>query len=95
MIDETMIAHVSGLAQLRLTEEEKTQVQKDLNNILHYMDLLDELDTDSVTPTSHSVDVYNVFREDKVLPSQPVYEVLANSADTTEQYFRVPRTVDE
>lgn len=95
MMDETMIAHISKLAQLRLTEEESIKVQADFDNILRYVDMLQEVDTDGVMPTSHDDGLKNVLRKDAVAPSQSVEDVLANSGNKTEQYFQVPQTVEE
>lgn len=90
-----MINHISQLAKLQLTEEEKIKVQADFSNILRYVDMLQEVDTDGVMPTSHDDGLKNVLRKDQVAPSQSVEDVLVNSGNKTEQYFKVPRTVEE
>ena len=56
---------------------------------------LQELDTTDVPITSHAIPMRNVYREDEVRPSLPVEEVVANAPDGLEEYFRVPRIVEE
>lgn len=90
-----MINHISQLAKLQLTEEEKIKVQADFSDILRYVDMLQEVDTDGVIPTSHDDGLKNVLRKDQVASSQSVEDVLVNSGNKTEQYFRVPQTMEE
>lgn len=84
------VLHVAELARLGLTEEEVPLVEKELNDVLSFMAKLNELDTEGISPTTHVLDLYNVFREDLVLESMGVEDVLANAPDREEYYFRVP-----
>ena len=84
------VLHVAELARLGLTEEEVPLVEKELNDVLSFMAKLNELDTEGISPTTHVLDLYNVFREDLVLESMGVEDVLANAPDREEDYFRVP-----
>lgn len=88
------VEHVAKLARLRLSEEEKQGMSEKLSQILTYMDKLNELNTDNIPPTSHVVEVRNVFREDKVESSLPEEEALQNAPDRVNGYFRVPRVVE-
>ena len=63
--DET-IEYVGILAKLELSDEEKEAAKKDMGNMLNYIDMLNELDTDGVQPMSNVFPVKNVFREDVV-----------------------------
>ncbi len=63
--DET-IEYVGILAKLELSEEEKEQAKKDMEKMLDYIDILNELDTEGIEPMSHVFPVNNVFREDVV-----------------------------
>ena len=93
-IDAKMVAYVAELSKLRLTEEESQQIGKDLNKILVYMDILNELDTENVEPMTHVFDVNNVFRPDVVVPSTPREEILQDALGTQDGYFVVPKTVE-
>ncbi len=92
-ISKKDVEHVARLARLRLTEEEKEKLGKQLNQILEYVEKLNELDTKNVEPTSHVVPLKNVLREDEVKPSLPVEEVLSNAPDKKGKYFKVPRII--
>ena len=89
------VEHIAKLARLKLTEEEKQRFQKELGTIIEYFDQLKKLNTDGVPPTTHVVPLENVLREDKVTPSLPVEEALANAPDRKGNYFRVPKVVEK
>ncbi len=88
------VEHVARLARLRLTEEEKEKFGRQLNQILEYVEKLNELDTENVEPASHVVPLKNVLREDEVSPSLPVEEVLSNAPEKKGRYFKVPRIIE-
>ena len=91
--DET-IDYVGILAKLELSSEEKEQAKKDMANMLDYIDMLNELDTDGVEPMSHVFPVHNVFREDVVVNGDVRDEMLKNAPEDTDGSFMVPKTVD-
>ena len=89
------VEHVAKLAQLEFTEEEKKMFMRQLNQILEYMEKLNELDTSNVEPLSHVIELSNVFREDKARPSYPVEEILKNAPAKTEKFFKVPKVIGD
>ena len=89
------VEHVAALARLSFTEEEKQKLTSQLNEILHYMDELNSLDTDNVEPLSHVIELSNVFREDVRVPSLPREEALKNAPANTDEYFKVPKVIGE
>lgn len=93
-IDKKMVEYVAELAKLRLSEEEKELMAQDLSKVLMYMDVLNQLDTDAVTPVTHVFGVENVFREDVVQPSFPREEILKNGIAVADGCFKVPKTVE-
>jgi aspartyl-tRNA(Asn)/glutamyl-tRNA(Gln) amidotransferase subunit C len=88
------VEHVAKLARLAITAEETEQYSQQLSNILTYIEKLNALDTSKVEPTSHVLPMKNIFREDEVRPSLPREEILKNSPDCTEEYFRVPKIIE-
>ena len=66
IISDETIDYVGILAKLELSDEEKEKAKKDMEEMLDYIDKLNELDTSSVEPMSHVFPVNNVFREDVV-----------------------------
>ncbi len=89
------VAHVADLAHLAVPEEELERLQRELNRILEHFAELQELNTDDVEPMSHAVPMDNVFREDRRQDSLPLDAVLQNAPDRAEEFFRVPRIVED
>jgi aspartyl-tRNA(Asn)/glutamyl-tRNA(Gln) amidotransferase subunit C len=94
-IDTTQVEHVARLARLTLSGEEKERMREQLDRILGYIDKLRQLDTTDVEPTSHAVALVNVMREDEPRPCFPAEEMLANAPDRRDDFFRVPRILEE
>ena len=90
--DET-IEYVGILAKLELSEEEKEAAKKDMEQMLDYIDTLNELDTAGIEPMSHVFPVQNVFREDVVTNGDNKEATLANAPLRKEDSFEVPKTI--
>ena len=88
------VEYVARLARLALNQAEKERMRAQLDSILSYIDKLNELDTSAVEPTSHVLQMVNVFREDEVRPSLPQEEALANAPDRRDLFFRVPKILE-
>lgn len=109
-VTEQDVAYVAELANLDLTDEERTGMLRDLNSILDYIDRLNELDTSDVAPMAQVSDRYGVdeakqgserfayaVREDVLeglRKSLPHQEALANAPDADEHFFRVPKVIE-
>ena len=89
-IDREQVLHVARLARLALTEEEVERLGAQLNAILEAVSKVSELDLDDVPPTSHPLDLANVWAEDEPRPSLPLEDALANAPDRAGSSFRVP-----
>ncbi|NOY87352.1 MAG: Asp-tRNA(Asn)/Glu-tRNA(Gln) amidotransferase subunit GatC [Deltaproteobacteria bacterium] len=94
-ITPELVEHVADLARLKLSGDEQKRMEIQLGDILAYIGLLDELDTSGVSPTSHVIEVFNVFRDDEVRPSFPVEKSLANAPDRSGTAFKVPRIIED
>ena len=77
-----------------MADLEKEKFTAQLNDILLYIDKLNELDTTGVAPMSHAIAMTNAFREDNVLESLGTQEALANAPDARGEFFRVPKVID-
>jgi aspartyl-tRNA(Asn)/glutamyl-tRNA(Gln) amidotransferase subunit C len=84
------VLHVARLARLALTEEEVERFREQLSAILEAVGTVSELDLADVAPTSHPLDVVNVWAEDEPRPSLDVEEALANAPERDGNFFRVP-----
>ena len=87
------VRHVALLARLELSDDEEERMTGQLNGILGYMDKLNELDTGDVEPTTHAIQLQNVFRADAVQPSLERQDSLANAPETDGVNFTVPRVI--
>ncbi|MFW9821107.1 MAG: Asp-tRNA(Asn)/Glu-tRNA(Gln) amidotransferase subunit GatC [Candidatus Thorarchaeota archaeon] len=95
-ISKETIDHISKLALIDLSEEEKERLSKELGSILNYFKKLDELDTDKVKPTTHPIDgLKNVFREDVPWESLSNEEALRNAKNKKDGFFKAPRILKE
>ena len=77
------VEHIAELARLKFKDEELENFTSQLNEILEYMEKLNELDTENVEPLSHPVESQNVFREDFNKPSVRREDALKNALRKT------------
>ena len=89
-ITREQVIHVARLARLEIPEGEIEAVQAQLGAILEAVSKVSELDLAEVEPTSHPLDLVNVWDEDEPRPSLSREEALANAPDPAEGAFRVP-----
>jgi aspartyl-tRNA(Asn)/glutamyl-tRNA(Gln) amidotransferase subunit C len=89
-ISRDEVLHVASLAWLALTDEEVERLTQELDKILDAVGVVSELDLADVPPTSHPLDLVNVWAEDVPHESLPLEDVLANAPDAEEGMFRVP-----
>jgi aspartyl-tRNA(Asn)/glutamyl-tRNA(Gln) amidotransferase subunit C len=88
------ILHVARLARLAIPEDQVDVVRGQLSAIVEAVSKVSELDLADVPPTSHPLDLVNVWREDEPRPSLPREEALTNAPDAAEGAFRVPAVGD-
>lgn len=93
VISDETIEYVGILAKLELADEERERAKKDMEEMLDYIDKLNELDTSGVEPMSHVFPVNNVFREDVVRGEDVHEETLANAPERSGDSFVVPKTI--
>ena len=88
-ISREEVLHVAKLARLALTEEEVERFRDQLSAILEAVGKVSELDLEGVPPTSHPLDLVNVFAEDEPRPSLSREDALANAPDPEGGFFGV------
>ena len=89
MIDRETVTNVANLARLALSEEEVTLFGSQLSAILEHIQILQEADVSSVSPTAHASRLTNVMRQDAPQPSYSPEELLANAPDQEENSLKV------
>ena len=94
-ISRREVEKVSLLGRLLLSEEELDRMTTQLGQILGYMELLAELDTDEVEPMAHALEVSNVFRDDQVQESLDRRQALANAPGRDDECYLVPAVLGD
>jgi aspartyl-tRNA(Asn)/glutamyl-tRNA(Gln) amidotransferase subunit C len=94
-ISRQEVEKVSLLGRLLLSDEELDTMTHQLGDILGYVELLSEVDTENVEPMAHALDVANAFREDKVRPSLDREDALANAPNRDAECYLVPAVLGE
>jgi len=90
------LEHVSKLALLDLSEEEKEKLAKQLGDILDYFKKLNDLDTSKVKPMTHPIEgLKNVFRKDIPWKSLTNEEALMNAKHTKDGYFKAGKVIKD
>ncbi len=95
MVTITDVDKIAKLAKLKFSETEKIKLQKDLNQILEYIDELNELNLDNVEPLENINETENVLREDDVEKWLTTKEALKNAPAKTGKFFKVPKVLDK
>lgn len=93
-LDQETVKRIAKLARLKLNEDRMGAMQQDLNQILHFIDQLNEVETSHVEGIT-SVNTPSLpFRQDSVIDDNKVAEVLANAPEVACQMFVVPKVVE-
>ncbi|QAT39331.1 Asp-tRNA(Asn)/Glu-tRNA(Gln) amidotransferase subunit GatC [Clostridium sp. JN-9] len=88
------VEYVAELSRLNFSEKEKESLVGDLNQILNYMDKLNELNTDNVDIIVNPYYIENKFREDEVQESMDLKSVIENAPQNLEEYIVVPKIIE-
>ncbi len=90
------IKHVAKLANLSLTPEEEKKFEKQLSDILSYIEKLNEVNTKNVIPTSQTTGLKNILRDDRQInPSLSQNEALANTKNQQNGLFKVKAVLEK
>jgi aspartyl-tRNA(Asn)/glutamyl-tRNA(Gln) amidotransferase subunit C len=88
------VVHIAKLARLELSEDEQSLYAAQLGKVLEHIEQLNTLDTANISPTSHVLEISNVFRSDMSRPSQSHDDALGNAPDRYDNFYRVPRIIE-
>ena len=94
-IDNSIVDKVAGLAKLEFKGEEKEAIKKDMERILTFMDLLNEVDTEGVEPLKHVTEGILDLRKDEVHLDTTKAEALKNAPSKDSDYFKVPKVLSK
>ncbi|HEY1085477.1 MAG TPA: Asp-tRNA(Asn)/Glu-tRNA(Gln) amidotransferase subunit GatC [Candidatus Saccharimonadales bacterium] len=87
------VANLATLSSLQLSDEEITGLQKDISNILSYIEQLSELDTNGVEPTYQVTGLENVWRTDEIQMGVSREQLLALAPESKDNQIKVPKVL--
>lgn len=90
-VDEKLVKDIATLARLDLSQAETEMFIAQFKDILDYVSVLNEVDTENVAPAYSSSANKTVIREDQVEPSVPTWEFVANAPKSKDGYVVIPR----
>lgn len=90
-LSEKEVEHIATLGRLAITDEEKKDYSKTLNQILEYVDKLQELDTTGVEPMTGAIELVHVVRDDEIKKDFTSEELLKNAPDVEGTAVKVPK----
>ena len=93
-INKDTVKYTTDLARIELSSNELEHFTGQLDRILDYVHKLKKVDVKKLEPTSHVLEMKNVYREDKVKPSLPVDEVMKNAPAKENNLFKVRKIIE-
>lgn len=93
-IDKDTVDKIAHLARLEFEDKAKDEIIKDMNNMLAFVNKLNEVDTTGVEPLIYMSDEVNVLREDDVVQEITQEQALKNAPEKDSDYFKVPKVID-
>jgi aspartyl-tRNA(Asn)/glutamyl-tRNA(Gln) amidotransferase subunit C len=94
-IDKELVDKIAHLARLEFENEAKDEIMSDMNNMLSFIEKLNEIDTTGIEPLIYMSDEVNAMREDEISNQVGHKEALKNAPDHDSDYFRVPKFIDK
>ena len=88
------IRQISVLTRIAMTEDELDVMRTQMSNILDSVAILNEVDTEGVEPTGHSVNIKSVMREDKRQDSLTQDETLMNAPQRDGSFIRIKAVLE-
>ena len=94
-IDESTIKKLAGLSKLKFSEEEMKLITEDMTKMVDFINKLEEVDTENVSPLIHVNEEFNNWREDEVAEMLSQKAALLNSPQKDSTYFKLPKVLDK
>ncbi|MEA2013666.1 MAG: Asp-tRNA(Asn)/Glu-tRNA(Gln) amidotransferase subunit GatC [Verrucomicrobiota bacterium] len=95
MPEKTSVKEIAALARISLSPQEEKVLQKDMDSIVEYVELLSELDLEGIEPTMHAMPLQNVTREDKVVNKNQKDAIWNNTPQMENDLITVPPVIGE
>ena len=92
-VNDALVDKLAHLSRLRFNENERSGIKKDLQNMIAFVEKLNELDLEGVEPLLHVSEEKNVLREDEIKGSISRDDALKNAPEHDEKFFKVPKVI--
>jgi aspartyl-tRNA(Asn)/glutamyl-tRNA(Gln) amidotransferase subunit C len=93
-IDKETLSKIAHLSRLEIDEKDAKKMIQDMNNMVAFVEKLNEVNTDGVEPLTTMSHEINSLREDETKADLTHQQVLQNAPRKDEDYFRVPKVLD-
>jgi aspartyl-tRNA(Asn)/glutamyl-tRNA(Gln) amidotransferase subunit C len=93
-VDETTVRRIARLARIKITDEEAKSLEKELSQILNWVEQLDEIDTKDVEPMTRVVAQELKKRKDEVTDGEIADDVIRNAPMSDDHFYVVPKVVE-
>ncbi len=92
-IDKDTIKYIANLEMIEISDEEEKKYSKDLEQILTYAEILDNMDTTKALEFKSPINSFNKFRKDSV--KEPIGRdyLMSNAEETESGMFKVPKVL--
>ena len=94
-LSQQEVEYVADLARMQVSEGEKDQLSQHLSSILTYMEELNQVDTNGISPMASVVSQANVLRDDEVRESLPQDKSVGNAPAAKDGLFQVPKIISD
>ena len=92
-VNDLLIEKLATLSRLSFTDQEKTEIRTDLQQMISFIEKLKEVNTEGVQPLLHMSDNVNILRDDVVQGSISREQGLKNAPDADGQFFKVHKVI--
>jgi len=92
-INDALFEKLANLARLKFDETEKLQIKNDLQNMIGFIEKMNDLDTSNVEPLLHMTANVNMWREDVITGSITNDEAMQNASNKNAPFFIVPKVI--
>lgn len=89
------VVHISSLCRVGMTEQDLERAAEQLSHILDQFEVLKQINTDGVPPTTQSIPMNSVFRDDVPRPSLSQHDTLANAPRREGEFVRVKAILED
>lgn len=93
IVDNKLIEHLSHLARLHINEKEIESLKGDMQQMIDFVNVLQEVDTSGIEPLLNMASQKNVLRDDVVVENTSKQDILLNAPHKDNNFFKVPKVI--